>query len=136
MALYDWTEDFSVGISTLDGHHRKLFDLMNKLHEAMKEGRSEEVMTGIIKELAAYTIYHFHEEEILMEKANYSGLQLHKAAHREFIAKIEEYKDKIDNGMVIFVVVKLASTVAEWLKQHIMGMDKKYSDAMLASGIG
>jgi len=134
MALYEFTEELSVGITGMDNHHRKLFDIMNKLHEAMKGGKSEEVLIGIIKEMSDYTRYHFDEEEALMASVNYVGLPAQKAAHKAFIAKIDEFKDQAEGGMAIFVVTKLASTAADWLKKHIMVMDKQYTEALKSGG--
>lgn len=135
MPIYEWSDEYSVGIRSMDSHHKKLFDLINSLNEAMRTGQGEAVYVGIINELADYTRYHFSEEEKLMAKINYSGLESQKNAHRLFINKIEEFKQEADKGMALFIVSPMSTTTIEWLKQHILVMDKKYHDEMAQQGI-
>jgi hemerythrin-like metal-binding protein len=135
MALYDWTDDWSVGVRQMDQHHKRLFDIINKLHEEMKKGIKPEKVAAIIKELLDYTKYHFGEEEKLMERVNYTGLSAQKNAHRKFIDQIQEYKDKADQGQGVFLSASIVRTVGDWLKNHIGTMDKKYTRAMNEKGI-
>jgi hemerythrin-like metal-binding protein len=52
-------------VESLDAEHRKLFYLINTLHEAMKSGQSRTVIAGILHELERYTQTHFLVEEAL-----------------------------------------------------------------------
>jgi len=136
MALYEWSEEYSVGIGTMDSHHQKLFDIINKMHDAMKAGDGEDVIAAAINELIDYTKYHFSEEEKIMESINYSGIAGQKAAHKAFIDELLKYKDDIDNGMAIFAVSEISTTAVKWLTDHILVMDKQYEDDMKAAGYG
>ena len=135
MALIDWKDEYSVGVNRLDSDHKKLFGFVNKLHEAMKNGQAAQTAESIIKELLDYTKYHFGEEEKLMEKINYPSLSAHKGTHDMFISQVEKLKQEAENGMAIFVSVKLVNTAIDWLKDHILQMDKKYQAKMNAKGI-
>ena len=136
MAMYEWDEKFSVNVIEIDRHHQKLFELMNSLHEACKGGDADAAVFPIMKRLSEYTIYHFEKEEEMMAKANYVDLPAHKVAHKAFIATIDDFIEEAEKpGMAIFVVSKVMSTGVAWLKEHILGMDKKYSQAMNVSGI-
>jgi hemerythrin-like metal-binding protein len=135
MPLIQWTPNYSVGVGEMDTHHRKLFDLLNKLHDAMAEGKASSMIEDIINELIDYTKYHFKEEERLMEKIQYAGLKDQKAAHNKFIAAIEGYKAQADRGLKAFLSSGVSTFLKDWLKNHIGVMDKKYQQDMNAKGI-
>lgn len=135
MALVKWSDEFSVGVFTMDSHHRKLFDLLNKLDDAMVAGKGADIVGGIIKELLDYTRYHFGEEEKLMEKINYSGIAAQKNAHQRFISQIEEYQKKSQEGLEAFLSSGVSRLLTDWLKNHIGGLDKKYQKEMNAAGV-
>jgi len=135
MALFNWDDEFSVNVMTMDNHHKKIFDIINQMHEAMKSGAGEEAVAKIINELLTYTDYHFKEEEKLMEQCNYAGIASQKSSHAAFIDKLTEFKDAADQGRAIFVVSKVSKLGVDWLKDHILTMDKQYSDIMSTAGI-
>ena len=134
MALFNWDDEFSVNVLAMDNHHKKLFDIMNQMHDAMKAGSGEDAVSKLINELIDYTRYHFGEEEKMMEQINYAGIDGQKRAHKAFVDKMLEYKKDVDEGMAIFAVSKVSRTGVEWLKEHIMVMDNKYSDTANAAG--
>ncbi len=135
MALYDWKDDYSVGVSRFDNHHKRLFNIANQLHEMMKQGKGAEVIEPALRELIDYTHYHLAEEEKVMETIGYSDIAAHKRAHKIFTDQLNEAMAEVDAGKTIFVVIKIAKTVIDWLIDHIYGIDKKYSPEMNAAGI-
>ena len=134
MALFDWNDEYSVSVLAMDNHHKKLFDIINKMHESMKAGSSEGVLGGFINELIDYTVYHFAEEEKMLEQVNYSALDSHKRSHKAFVDKMLELKKDADDGMAIFAVPKVSRLGVEWLKEHILVMDNKYAEACNTGG--
>ena len=68
MALIDWSESMSVGIPGIDEQHKKLVQMINELHEAMKARKAADVMGKILDELIRYTTTHFGFEEKLMQQ--------------------------------------------------------------------
>ncbi len=135
MALYDWKDDYSVGVARFDNHHKRLFNIANELHEMMKQGKGAEVIEPLLRELIAYTHYHLTEEEKVMETIGYSDIAAHKRAHKIFTDQLNAAMAEVDAGKTIFVVIKIAKTVIDWLINHIYGIDKKYSPEMNAAGI-
>ena len=135
MALYDWKDEYSVGVSRFDSHHKRLFDIANQLHEMMKEGKGAEIIERTLRELVDYTRYHLTEEEKVMESIGYSDIVAHKKAHKVFTDQLNEAMIEVDKGRTIFVVIKIAKTVIDWLINHIYGIDKKYVEEMHAAGI-
>ncbi len=135
MSIFKWDDEYSVNIFMIDNHHKKLFDIMNKLYALMAEGAKDESIIRIIAELLEYTNYHFTEEEKMMEKFGYPELNQHKQLHKDFIAKVEEFHTKAQNGMAIFVATKVADLGVDWLKQHILTVDSRYKKYMDERGI-
>jgi len=134
MALMTWDESYSVRVAELDGHHRKLFSLINTLHSAMREGKGTSVIRAIVEELANYTHTHFQREEALMEQAKFVGLASHCKLHRDLIARVSDFKAALDSGKAVNTI-EVLEFLREWLAKHIKGVDKGYSSHLNASGI-
>ncbi len=126
MALFEWKEDFSVHVGAFDTHHKRLVDLINSLHEAMQKRKSAEVMGGTLKELLAYTRYHFSEEEKLMDTMGYPGLQQHRKDHDWFTGKVAQLVQKLREG-ALGVGIETMTFLKNWLMDHILETDKRYS---------
>ena len=101
----------------------------------MKHGKGEEVIEKTLRELVDYTRYHLAEEEKTMESISYSDIAAHKKAHKVFTDELNEAMIEVDKGRTIFVVIKIAKTVIDWLINHIYVIDKKYVAEMHAAGI-
>jgi len=127
MALFEWDDEYSVGVKKFDRQHKKIFKVINDLHSAMKEGKSKENMGVILKRLENYADKHFTDEEDYMEKYDYSDLENQKEQHEHYIAKISEFREEYDKGNMT-ISMDMMNFLKDWLKNHINGTDKKYSD--------
>jgi hemerythrin len=127
MGLYDWTNQYSVGVSLMDSHHKKLFDIVNSLHEAAKAGDAPDKLGSIVGELLDYTRYHFGEEERMLEQIGYSSLAEHKQMHQRFISDIEGFQNEVKQGMAVFAAMRVMDTAVDWLREHILKVDTGYT---------
>ena len=134
MAYIDWDDSLSVGSTLMDDHHKRLFDIFNRIHEAMKAGRGGEVIQGILRELIDYTRYHFDEEEVMLQRIGYPQLDMHKGLHRKFVAELEGYEKEIDEGMAVFVATQVMNSSLAWLRDHILKIDKGYTELVEKHG--
>jgi hemerythrin len=134
MSLITWDQSYSVKVAELDGHHQKLFWLLNTLHEAMHAGKGSSVIRGIVEELADYTHTHFQREEALMEQTKYPGLDTHRVAHQKLLAKVAEYKAALDGGRPVNTGAVL-EFLREWLAKHINRTDKAYASHLNKNGV-
>ncbi len=81
--------------------------------------------------MAAYTQEHFTFEEERMTTCGYADAPRHKAEHLSFIEYVERTLKRLE--MEDFVSsVELITYLKDWLKNHIMNVDKLYG-ACLAS---
>lgn len=134
MSYIEWSEEFSVGIKSIDDQHKKLFAIINSLHEAMKAGKSKDVLGSIIKELSDYAVFHFSTEESYMQKNSYTGYIAHKGDHDKFILKVIEYEKKFTASSTV-TAIDMLQFLKDWLFQHVKGTDKKYSPFLISKGI-
>ena len=134
MALISWHQSYSVKVAELDGHHQKLFSLLNTLYDAMRVGKGRSVIGQIVSELSNYTQTHFRAEEALMQRANYPALAGHRVEHQRFIARVAEFQKDLDAGTIGNSVAVL-EFLKDWLVKHIKKLDQSYSTHLNASGI-
>ncbi|MGB9604440.1 MAG: bacteriohemerythrin [Bryobacteraceae bacterium] len=124
--MLEWKAEYSVGVARIDAQHRKLFDYVNELEQAMRKGQGRQVLDKVLGNLTAYTREHFATEEELMLKTGYPELGPHKAAHDGFVRRIEEFRCQHQAGEV-GVTVELVSSLGDWVRNHVLGMDRKYA---------
>ncbi len=134
MALIEWDDSLSVKVSIFDNQHRRLVDLINSLNEAMRDGKGRDVIGSIIKELSNYAVMHFGTEESYFKKYHYADAQQHIAEHRAFVEEVERFRKEFDAGS-IGLSIKVMSFLSNWLKNHIMGTDKKYTPFFNQHGV-
>jgi hemerythrin-like metal-binding protein len=134
MPLVTWDESYSVRVEKCDEDHRRLFSLINALHDAMLAGKGAHVIQTVVNELADYTHYHFSREESLLEKTRYPALAPHQAQHQEFVKKVEQFRQDLKAG-TIGESVFVANFLLEWLTNHIRRSDRQYSLHLNDNGI-
>jgi hemerythrin len=106
--MLEWKPEYSVGVAKLDTQHRKLFDYVNELEQAMRKGQGRAVLDKILANLSAYTREHFATEEELMRRTGYPAYAQHKAAHETFVKRVREFEQSHKAGEV-GVTVELVS---------------------------
>jgi hemerythrin len=124
MALFNWSTQYETGIFIVDTQHKKLVDAINNLHDAMKDGKGKEKAEATLDFLVDYTIQHFTAEEGLMKQKNYPDFVSHKAIHDRLVSEVKEMRTKYLEGKIL--TMQLSSFLSDWLKNHILGTDKKY----------
>ncbi len=134
MALFEWTDTLSVQIDSIDMQHKKLVDLINQLHDAMRAGKGKDVLGATLDELINYTRYHFTYEEGLLKKVGYTDFVNHKSEHIKFTQQVVDLNEKYKSGNGM-LTIEVMNFLKSWLNQHITGTDKKYAAQVKAKGI-
>jgi hemerythrin len=134
MALFEWEPRYSVHIDEFDGHHKRLIELLQKLHQSMLDGQGKNIVGGILDDLKEYTEYHFSAEEKLMQEHNYPEYDQHKAMHVELIQQLNELIDNYKKGNSQ-ISTETYRFLNKWLTNHIMNADKKYTSFFKEKGI-
>jgi hemerythrin len=134
MALLTWSKKYSVEVQSIDKQHKKLFDMINELHDAMRAGKGSVLAPEIVKRLAAYSREHFADEESKMKLAHYPDFASHKAEHDKLLGEVAALAMGIRDGKTV-ITMELQEFLQDWLKTHIAERDRKYSACLQAAGI-
>ena len=124
MAYFEWASDMEIDQGPIDDDHKQLVELVNQLHTATSDGRGQEVVERILKELIAYTEDHLRREEHFMASIQFPQLAAHKTGHDKFMHHIHALQAKYDAGSMT-VASQLSSVLRDWLSLHIRRNDKE-----------
>lgn len=124
MAFSTWTKELEVGYAKVDEQHKSLVDIINKLHDAMKQGKGKEELGHVLHFLAEYTGSHFKTEEVLMQGHAYPGFPKHKKIHEDLIQQVTDLVSKFDSGETV-LTLKVMDFLQDWLVKHIQGEDHR-----------
>lgn len=123
--LVTWTPELSVGVKEFDDHHKVLFDIINKLSDAMSTGKGSKEVVNILDELIDYTEWHFSAEEIIFDKYSYPKADEHKKIHSSMIDKAKKLHSDAQLGKDV-LSTEVLDFLQDWIVDHIMGVDKQY----------
>ncbi len=134
MAFMKWDDSLSVKIESIDGEHKIIIDMINYFYDHIKSKSNQELISDSIKKMKDYAQSHFEREEGYMIKYNYPDYESHKKKHVAFIAKVADLETRYNAGGII-ITFEITSFLKDWLKTHINGTDKKYSDFFIKNGV-
>ncbi len=134
MSLITWSDNYSVKVSTIDNQHKKLVEIINNLHDAMKTGKGKEAIGKTLNELVSYTKYHFSAEEEMMKKHNYPGFIAHKREHDLLTQKVVDFENDFRAGKSL-LTLEVMNFLKKWLVDHILNTDKQYVPTLASNGI-
>ena len=125
--MIKWKEEYYMGVESLDEQHKELFEIANRIYSLLKNELILDKYNRIIEiidELKNYTMNHFQAEEEYMKSIGYKRFLSQKAAHNEFLEKMNSIDvEKIDNGHNEYLI-GILDFVCDWLGQHIIKEDK------------
>ena len=120
MEKFVWTEDFSVGVPLMDEQHKKLIDLINAVADTNVPGR---VFDSIMR-MYSYADEHFRNEEALMRRIGYAGIDEQIRMHKSFSAKAVEFAGRdFTKGVT---QQEVFTFLRNWLTEHILKLDMAY----------
>ena len=123
MSYLEWTPDLDVGVGEMNDEHKQLIELMNRFHEVAESNAPRADAVKALEELGEFTVKHFRDEEAVMERIGFPGLDPHRRIHKRLLEQLGEHVEKFKQSgqsgeLLMFLKV--------WLKAHIKGIDTKY----------
>ena len=108
-----------------DAQHQVLFALIDDI-------KIEPFDRTVITRLQLYAEHHFSLEEAYMEQLKYPGIDAHIKAHDRFR---EELSAMVESQEIMNKALQnsLSLFLSEWLKLHVLGIDKKLEAFILES---
>ncbi len=131
MAQIDHCDRFHVGHPMMDADHRMLAECMNLLFAAVKDRVHAVEQSKLLLQLIERTRAHFRNEEELMRKIAYCGLDRHKSEHDMLLEEIEELHAHFKTGQIA-LTESLFDYLDEWLAFHAVTTDKKLAEVAAA----
>ncbi|KYH28212.1 bacteriohemerythrin [Clostridium colicanis] len=125
--MYEFKEEYKIGIDFIDEQHKVLFDIADKTYNLLKNefiiDKYDKIVT-LIEELQQYAKFHFTAEEEYMKSINYKRMFTQKIAHDAFIKKINDIDfSKIDENQDEYIL-SILKFLNDWLVEHILKSDK------------
>lgn len=136
--MLKWKNEYSVNVASIDEQHKKLIETGSRIAELLSlSGNTDnydEIML-IIQELKDYVVYHFDFEEKLLQKHNYGSLDEQHFEHYFFTKKLDSISRKDIDSDQKDAILEIYNFVINWITDHILKSDMKYSSFLNEKGI-
>lgn len=135
--MFKWRDAYSVNVAAIDEQHKMLFKLGKDLGDIVSiEGDHFDEIMAILNKLRDYTVFHFNAEEEMMEKYDYPEMEKHRLEHKFFVKKINELdkEDEVDEEQKK-ITMEIITFIANWIENHILKTDQRYSKFFNDRGI-
>lgn len=127
MPFIQWEKSFSVGTAALDADHRRLLEILNRIHESWQHNPSKAVLDRLFDELLDYTDGHFAREESRLADMDYPDLVLHQRQHDRLRETVLAFRTRhLASDTPDALTEEMAQFLKTWLMDHILGEDMKY----------
>jgi hemerythrin len=123
MGLFAWPGRHTVGCPEMDGDHLTMLQMLDRLHEAMIQGRGSAVVGRTLEALADHEAAHFEREEHLLEVCGYPGLEEHRGRHRTMLDELDVLRRRARAGHLP-IACDTMQTMRRWIRHHIDGDDR------------
>ena len=134
MKLVNCGKQLSVGVQQLDEQQCKLVDIINQLHESLKEGHGFQAIQQTLQQLHEYTETHFQHEEQLLEEHQYPQLEEHRVAHQQLSQQLAQFQLEMKAAPHI-TRHHLLQFLLDWLIGHIKSEDRAYGSFLNSRGV-
>lgn len=131
-----WDDEFRVNIPDIDEQHRRFVAYIGDLHELRRKKNSLEEIGKLIDQLQEYARVHFQTEERYFDMFPYDDASLHKREHGLMLKKLQVFKDSYERKADLFLAMKLAQFLSEWLEDHLAKIDRKFARLLLENRLG
>jgi hemerythrin len=123
MSLIAWNKQLELGVAEVDTQHKRLVEMVNRLHDAMAQGHGADIMGRLLDDLIAYTVSHFATEERLMKAGGYPGAPAHLREHDNLKKAVSELQREFKAGKKM-LTLEVMKFLRDWLTHHILESDR------------
>jgi hemerythrin-like metal-binding protein len=134
MPLIQWSGALSVNVKEIDEQHMRLIKMINAMVNAMQSGGGKNRLEETLSEMVHYAEEHFATEEKYFKKFGYPDAEAHVAEHQRFIDDVTTFQKEYNAGTQ-GLSIKILAFLSDWLRNHILGTDKKYGPFFNEKGL-
>ncbi len=132
-STFVFDDRFRLGIAVIDQQHERFVAYLNDTWDALERGDSKDEFLHILNQLLDYVLEHFSTEEALMRQYGYPGLVEHRDAHNRTSDELFAF------DMPLMVEEPEAARsflnfLTDWLKHHILQVDRELAAFLKAQG--
>jgi hemerythrin-like metal-binding protein len=124
-----------VGVEEFDEDHKKLIALVNRLHGAIQNGTSREILGSVLDALEHHAWDHCSREELLFMQAGYADAAGHIEEHNELRRMIAAMKLRGEKGSDAELAIDVMNLIYIWITNHIYRADRKAGEFLRAAGL-
>ena len=125
MALFEWKDEYLLGLGPLDFEHQDLFNCINDLYEQCRLQGEAVGVEDCLGQLHARLAAHFALEESTMCEMKNPHYEAHKAEHDQFLEEVTEVVASFGTKPDDEYVEVFAIRVKEWVLTHITTTDRQ-----------
>ncbi len=124
MKYLKWSEQYSVGVDSVDYEHQNLMDMINMIYAELEDKRDIAEIEKTVSDVHAEISAHFALEERLMRNAGYEEYEAHKNDHEELLDQIRNMMDAIENDPEPALDM-LSEQLSDWFGGHFVTFDAR-----------
>lgn len=122
-----WSDQYKIGLPVIDAQHKRLFQLIKELNEALDAGLRLVNVERLLEGLDQYKTRHFQLEEKYMKDSHYPGLEEQQEAHKYFTDRFNDLGEELSRTGITPDIMKIIKVeLSEWLKRHVTGLDLQF----------
>ncbi len=125
MPLLSWNNDHAVGVPSMDDEHRRLYQAINELYDAVLRGDDRDHTAHLLREVVLCTRHHFSSEEAILAASRYPELPEHSVKHQQLLTQVEELLGRHEQDGLTLTGKSLAF-LRYWFNAHIHEDDQLY----------
>jgi len=128
-----WTDAFATGVGEIDAQHRELLQQVDNLLGALETDPA--AVGRLLDFLGDYAASHFDMEDRLMVDRGYPAAEAHREAHAAFLRAFGRVRyDFSLDGLTPGLAELVSGWLVEWLKGHILELDRALGRWLVARG--
>jgi hemerythrin-like metal-binding protein len=127
MGRLTWNTSWETGIPKIDEQHKRLFEQLDVLMNAVIEGGEDDPTPDLLAFLVIYVEAHFRDEESAMTASNYPGKEGHEAIHQGLRDEVAQFMTRYQSDPKVLTQDVLGFLV-HWLIDHISQEDQRLAD--------
>lgn len=118
-----WNSSFAIGITVIDAQHKKIFEHLLAIENAVAKRDPWHILRFQLDELTSYMKFHLAVEEALLEIIRYPGSDGHAASHATILAQVAELERALKENPK---AENLVGFFESWFLKHVLASDREY----------
>lgn len=118
-----WDSSFAVGIEAIDSQHKKIFEHLLAIENAVAKRDPWHILRFHLAQLTEYMKFHFAVEEALLEIVRYPRRADHGDAHARLLDQILELQEQLQQKATGENLVEFFES---WFIRHVLSSDREY----------